>query len=201
MIYRDLLGPRFDDDDNIISISLFRSQPTITRVNRQIRAESLPIYYAENRFCIEVNLVEDEYCGFSEAEIDYVDFCDFIQGFTPAQAQSAGIQNSLRHILDLRANISVETNVALGSVARFAKIPEIEFWSEADWWDLEDDRLGDDETDWTDRTSVRALIKRYMEALTWECSSPTYAQDSLMHVLWLLGVNLTSDSTTLVSIT
>lgn len=198
-IYRYLVGPKFDHDE-IISLSLFRTQPAMTRVNKQIREESLSIYYGENRFWVEVYL-EDEDDGYLDIDdIDDLYFRDSIKRFAPAQAQSAGIQNSLRHIRDFEAKFHVATYKALESVAKFEKRPDGEFRSETDWWLLAGDRLGDDDTDWADRTSVDALVKQCMEALPFELSSPPGVQRRLIYCLWLLGVNPTSDSTTWVSL-
>lgn len=193
-IYRDLLGPRFNRD-GIISISLFRTQPAITRVNKQIRAESLSIYYAENRFRMQV-YIENTPSYYGLRNIDFVEFCDSIKRFAPAQAQRASIQNSLRHIRDFEAKLFIETYTDAIRVARFEKKPDGHFRSETCFWDRPWGRLGGDDTDWADRTSVDALVKQWMEERHGICTPPPDLQDRLMHVLWLLGVNITSDLTT-----
>lgn len=199
MIYRNLLGPKFDHD-KIISISLFKTQPAITRVNKQIRVESLSIYYAENRFWMVVFLQNDYSAYLDTDDIDYVDFCHSMKKFAPAQAQSYGIQNSLRLICDLEAIFYLESNTTFAFTAKFEKKSDRDTRSQPDWWGLTGGRLGGDKTDWADRTTVDALVKQWMEALPDDCGSPSDDQERLIHVLWLLGVNLTSDSTTLVSI-
>ncbi|KAG6364202.1 hypothetical protein INS49_005800 [Diaporthe citri] len=194
MVYRDLLGPKFKHDE-IISVPLQRAQPAITRVNKQLRAESLSIYYAENSFWLEINLQEDytSYMGTT----GYFNFCHYVERFAPAQAQSRGIQNPLHHVRDVDAGIRVGPYTAFARCARFEKKPDRDFRGNTGWWGLTVGRLGGDEIDWADRTSVDALVKQWMDALPG--SEEQDAQERLIHVLCQLGVNLRPDSTTLVS--
>lgn len=51
-IYREVLVPALDDDNHGHVISL--AQPGLTRTSRQIRNETLPIFYGQNHFTITV---------------------------------------------------------------------------------------------------------------------------------------------------
>lgn len=101
------MGPKFHDDKTI-SLSISRSQPAITRVNKQIRAQSLSIYYAENKFWIAVSITHFHRAFLHVRAINQIKFCDNMKRFIPAQARIAGIQTSLNHIRDIRAEIYIE---------------------------------------------------------------------------------------------
>lgn len=198
MIYRYLVGPKFHDD-KIISLSIFRSQPAVTRVNKQIRAESLSIYYAENRFWMAVSITHFYRAFLHPRAISHIKFCDNMKRFIPAQARIAGIRTSLSHIRDFRAEIYLENYSSGQNVAIFEKVPDISAWKGTEWRRQTAERLGGDETDWADRLSVYELHKEWTDAIPYAFRSPATLQNYLSYVLWLLGVNLTSDSTTLVS--
>lgn len=198
MIYRDLVGPKFHDD-KIISLSIFKSQPAITRVNKQIRAESLSIYYAENKFWMAVSITHFHRAVLHVRAINHIKFCDNIKRFIPARARVAGVQTSLHHIRDFRAEIYIENYSSGQNAAIFEKVPDISVWRGTEWRRQTAHRLGGDETDWADRSSVRELIAEWTGAIPHAFRSPGTLQNYLSYVLWLLGVNLTSDSTTLVS--
>lgn len=179
MVYRVFLGPKFHHDW-IFKVRLSRNQPVITRVNKQIRAESLSIYYAENSFWLEVDLRDDHlaYLG----SIGYVDFCRFMENFTPAQAHIPGIQNPLHHIRNLEATFILETYIFLTRVARFEKKADRAFKNcSPDSVGVTGGRLGGDDTGWADRTSVDALVKQWFEAEN--CRSPTDSQERFIHAV------------------
>lgn len=196
MIYEYLLEPQFDRDE-IIKINLFGTKPAITRVNKQIRAESLSIYYAENSFWLQMN-VHSMYPG----STGYAHFCHYMERIAAAQAYRPGIQNPMRHIRELFAIFCFETDTKFRRVARFEMNRDIYSRcfkstlsrSRTGWLRLTGGRLGEDEIDWADRTSVDALVKQRMEALPNNCDSQ---QERLIHVLWLLGVNIGFDSAAL----
>lgn len=197
MIYRVLLGPKFDHGE-ITRIPLSRNQPVITRVNKQIRAESLSIYYAENAFRLEVDLRNDHF-GYPES-MGYFNFCRFMERFTLAQGQSSGIQNPLRHIRDLEAKFFLKTFHMFKRVARFQKKADRDFMNcRPGSVGVTGGRLGGENTDCADRTSVGALVKQWFEATPDNCGSSPNVQERFIHAVCLLGVNLRSDSPTSVS--
>lgn len=52
MIYREALAPTMPSGLKPIVLTL--AHPPLARVNKQLRAESLPIFYGENHFYINI---------------------------------------------------------------------------------------------------------------------------------------------------
>lgn len=166
------------------------AQPAITRVNKQVRAEALSIYYEENTFYVQINLTSTYHS--IRPSLAYKDFCKIIRNLTPYRAQSPGIGYPLRHIRSFQAEIltQFEPDGILWSsfhTVKFAKGEAREFMTEESFR-----TLGGDETDWSDLTSVDALIKQWMQS-EFPDSRPEI-QEQLVHILQILGANLLSDS-------
>ncbi|KUI72139.1 hypothetical protein VM1G_07430 [Cytospora mali] len=59
MIYREALGEPPPWSVGSKSFEFDHVQPPLARVNRQVRVESLAVYYGENTLCVQVRSMED----------------------------------------------------------------------------------------------------------------------------------------------
>lgn len=167
-------------------VDLFSAQPALTRVNKQVRAESLSIYYAEKHFVLEIYLsdhrpIDDRY------KMRYADFCRVMDVFGPAKDQSRTGSSPLRYIRNLNLQIVVDLNPERCSVI-FGKTRRTDMSYCG--------RLGGDETDWADRTAVREIVKQWARRVPRghpQCVKYSNVQERLIHVLWLLGVTISSE--------
>lgn len=169
-------------------------QPAITRVNKQVRAEALSIYYEENVFYVDIHL-RDPFSIYHPRypEVGYGDICKIIGDLVPYRGQSPSIGYPLRHIRTFHAVIFADIDsyglVSPCLVVKLAKGETSGFMSEKHLC-----RLGGDETDWTDLDIVDALINQWMQSKSPDSRLAPTVQVHLIHVLQLLAANLLSDS-------
>lgn len=194
MVYREVLGLTYFGFPCVTNnIRLFGPQPAITRVNRQIREEAGSIYYAENHFSLDLWL-ERDYVRYNSqsSHVGYVEFCRDIGTFAYDQLRIPHIQEPLRHIRKFDAHIHVCRFPGFVLDLRFSKTEHLKF--EQILFCIR--RLGDDDTEWADMTSVAEGAKLWTEELFPHERPSRRTQGRLIHALWLLGTHLSSSSTT-----
>lgn len=166
---------------------LFRAQPALTRVNKQVRAESLSIYYSERTFLLRVHLGDDR-AVYDQHEMGCADFCRAMSAFAPSQESNRAGSGHFSHVRDLRVRIRLglsKPRTIFGSVGR-RLLPLLR-------------RVGEDDTNWADRTGVGTLVWRWMRKENiLGCAMPE-TQERLVQVLRLLALHLNSDVWTFVA--
>lgn len=189
-IYWKVLTPK-DPYGLFHAIPLFGAQPALSRVNKQIRAESLSIYYAENCFELDIQVRDDYNSRVIGCGIWYTDFCNCIDVFAPPQGPRRRIQGPMRHVRELIVGIrfgdwrtwQASFNISGGRCKRLSG------------W-----RLGGDETNWADLLGIVTLVKDRMDAVSISYRMKPNAQQLLVRVLWLLGLVFKSNVWTRVSL-
>lgn len=135
-------------------------QPALTRVNRQIRAEALPIYYRENIINFDVK---------ADTPQKWVDTArEIIDAFG---ASSSGFPESsnFRYITYLHLEFHTDVRYLLAAKLISADSP-LEMNVDGDWRDLpayptHDVRVGRPGMDWRDDTAVRVACSVAAEIL------------------------------------
>lgn len=191
-IYRELVTPE-DPFGLFNEIALFGAQPALSRVNKQIRAESLSIYYGENYFRLDIQL-SDDYSDLAFVyQIRYPDFCHCMDVFAPPQGRTRRIGGPMHHVRELVVDImfgdSSPWMVSFNGdffpwKARFtisrAKFKMLSMYSGF--------RLGGDETNWADLLGIVTLVKNRMDAEPISYRMKPNTQQRLVRVLGLLGL-------------
>lgn len=166
---------------------LFRAQPALTRVNKQVRTESLSIYYSERTFLLRVHLGDDR-AVYDQHEMGYADFCRMMRAFEPAEESDRADSGHFSRVSDLRVRIRLglsRPRAIFGSVGR-RWLPLLR-------------RVGEDDTDWADQKGVGTLVWRWMRKENiLGCAMPE-TQERLVQVLRLLALRLNSDVWTFVA--
>lgn len=203
MIYWEQLKRRKYSDNSSFDerpLFLFGAQPALTRVNKQIRAESLPIYYAANRFRAHIflnNSIPHSY----PYVMRYQDFCRAAAAFTTTRKRGRDTPGHLCHMPDLEVEIEIPIKRrGISSGLRMfldARICSVIFSKskrphERDAYGsrLNGEYIGGEDTDWADREVVDALVKQWVGSRPCPSPYPKITPERLVRVLWLLGVNL-----------
>lgn len=159
-------------------------QPALTRVSRQVRAESLSIYYSENRFVLRIYL-KDDWRPRDPYEMSYADFYHVMGIFAPAQGQSHSGSGHLCRIRHLWVEIRLHLRTCFAGVGGSEGVHH---------WHEPCHRVGGDDTDWSDVTGVHELVKPRMSLPSLLPPEDDCTEDRLTCTLAILGnIKLPSD--------
>lgn len=129
-------------------------QAPITRVNKQLRAETLPIFYEKHNFEWDLTFLWGRADDGDDDQEALRPFCDMIRAFEPSPSNKLHASN-LRFLTHLF--VSIDTNQG-----QYLAIEYVGFCMSSDagkGWDM---ALETEGLDWDDEEAVR---ERYMEAV------------------------------------
>lgn len=156
-------------------------------MNKQIRAESLSIFYAENLFRLIIDLENDHDNFF----LTYGNFCNFMDMFATPQGRCRHIQGPMRHVRELYVHLRFGISTCRASFSTSAYRHNNLFGR----------RFGGDETNWTDLLAVNTLVKDMIDSVrAWNSRIKPNTQRRLVHTLWLLALSFSSDPRTFVKV-